>query len=206
MEDKSSTQNSEKSLRRSLIEYGLIAAVLLTVYMTGYHTQIIGTIQRGFLATGLITPSISLDYSEMRDASGADFYFADSDFKVKNLTQYEGKVVFLNIWASWCPPCIAEMPSIENLYKSFEGRDEFVFLLVSMDEDFADAENFMESRNLNLPIYHYRSRDRLVYTSDLLPTTYVITQEGKIAMEKRGMAKYDTPAFKQFLEELAIKP
>lgn len=206
MEERNSPLKTGKSVRRHLIEYGLIAAVLLTVYLTGYHTQVIGTIQRGFLATGLITPSIELDYSKMRDVSGSDFYFADHDYKVQNLTQYEGKVVFLNIWASWCPPCIAEMPSIENLYKSFEGREEFSFLLVSMDEDFSNAQNFMESRGLNLPIYHYRSRDRSVFTSNLLPTTYVITPNGKIAMEKKGMAKYDTPAFKRFLEELASNP
>lgn len=195
----------KKSLQRSLVEWGLIGVFLITLYATGYHTQIIGTMQRGLLATGLITPSLTIDFDEMLDASGSEFYFADSDFKTQNLSQFEGKVVFLNFWASWCPPCIAEMPSIENLYKSFEGRDEFAFLLVSMDENFADAQKFMDSRNLNMPIYHYRSRDRTVFTSDLLPTTYVITPNGKIAMERKGMAKYDTPAFKQFMEKLAAQ-
>lgn len=194
----------KKSVRRSIIEWIVIGAVGFTIYFTGYHTQLIGTLQRGILATGLITPSISIDYDEMRNA-GSEFYFADSDLKVQNLSHFKGKVVFLNIWASWCPPCIAEMPSIENLYKSFDGREEFKFLLISMDENYEDARQFMERRNLNLPIYHYRSRDRTVFTGNLLPTTYVITPDGKIAMEKTGMAKYDTPAFKQFLEDLTTR-
>lgn len=204
MNDRSETTDKKKSTRRSFIEWGLIAAVALTLYFTGYHTQVIGTMQRGLLATGLITPSLSIDYDDLRDAS-SEFYFADSDYRIQSLAQFEGKVVFLNIWASWCPPCIAEMPSIANLYEEYKDRDEFVFLLVSMDEDFADAERFMKSRDMDMPIYHFRNRDRSVYTSDLLPTTYVITPDGKIAMEKAGMAKYDTRAFKEFLEELAAR-
>jgi len=195
-------KGKKKGWRRSLIEWGVIAVVAVLLYTTGYHTQVIGTMQRAILATGLITPSLSLDVDEMREA-GTEFYFADKDFKTQSLANYEGKVVFLNVWASWCPPCIAEMPSIQNLYNSFEDRDEFAFILVSMDEDFSEAERFMNSRNLDMPIYHFRGRDRDIFQSDLLPTTYVITKDGLIAMEKQGMAKYDTRAFKEFLEGLA---
>ncbi|REL38745.1 TlpA family protein disulfide reductase [Rhodohalobacter sp. SW132] len=202
MANKESSEKKEKSFRRSLIEWSVIVIAALTLYLTGYHTQVIGTVQRAFLATGLITPSLSIDYDEMRDA-GTEFYFADKDHRTQSLAEHKGNVVFLNVWASWCPPCIAEMPSIANLYSTFKDREGYSFILVSMDEDFSEAERFMESRDLDLPIYHYRGRDRDIFQSDLLPTTYVITPDGKIAMEKQGMAKYDTPAFKKFLEDLA---
>lgn len=185
-----------------MVEWGLIGLIALTLYTTGYHTQVIGMAQRGLLATGLIKPAFELDVDQMRDA-GTEFYFADETFETKSLANHRGKVVFLNVWASWCAPCIAEMPSIENLYNSFRDRDEFVFILVSMDEDFSDAQRFMESRDLDMPYFHYRGRDREVFQSDLIPTTYVITPDGKIAMEKQGMAKYDTSTFMEFLEKLA---
>jgi thiol-disulfide isomerase/thioredoxin len=153
------------------------------------------------LATGLITPTLNVDESQMRDA-GTEFYFADSTFETKSIANYRGKVVFLNIWASWCPPCIAEMPSIASLSSQLKDDDDIVFLLVSMDENFEDAQQFMESRDLDMPIYHYRGKDRETYSSDLIPTTYVITPNGKIAMEKQGMAKYDSSEFVDYLMKL----
>lgn len=197
-----STDKKEKSWRRSLIEWGGLILIAAALYFTGYHTQVIGTAQRVLLETGLITPSLTIDYDQMADA-GTEFYFAGEDHQTKSIANYRGKVVFLNIWASWCPPCIAEMPSISSLYDSYRDRDDVVFLLVSMDEDFEKARDFMEARDFDMPIYHYRGRDRTVFRSDLIPSTYVITPDGKIAMEKQGMAKYDTPEFKAFLDELS---
>jgi thiol-disulfide isomerase/thioredoxin len=201
MSDKVTNSDKEKSRKRSLIEWGLLILIAGTLYATGYHTQVIGLAQRGLLATGLITPTLNVDEGNMRDA-GTEFYFADSSFETKSIANYRGKVVFLNIWASWCPPCIAEMPSIASLLSQLKDDDDIVFLLVSMDENIEDAQQFMESRNLDMPIYHYRGRDRETYSSDLIPTTYVITPGGKIAMEKQGMAKYDSPEFVEFLNKL----
>ena len=137
----------------------------------------------------------------MRDASG-EFYFADSDVKTQNIGQYRGKVVFLNIWASWCPPCIAEMPSIEGIYRQFKDDEDVKFLLVSVDENFEDAKRFVESRELDLPIYHFRGKDSDIFSGARIPTTYVLTPSGKIAMVKEGMAKYDTPEFADYINEL----
>ena len=201
MSDKNADDKKLKSRNRSLIEWGLIILIGVTLYATGYHTQVIGFAQRGLLATGLITPTLNVDESQMRDA-GTEFYFADSTFETKSIANYRGKVVFLNIWASWCPPCIAEMPSIASLSSQLKDDDDIVFLLVSMDENFEDAQQFMESRNLDMPIYHYRGKDRETYSSDLIPTTYVITPNGKIAMEKQGMAKYDSSEFVDYLMKL----
>lgn len=194
-------KKKEKNRKRTLIEWGVFILVIATLYLTGYHTQVIGLAQRGLLATGLITPSYEINEGEMRDA-GTEFYFANESFETKSIAQYRGKVVFLNIWASWCPPCIAEMPSIASLYDRMKDDNDVVFLLVSMDENFEDAKQFMASRDFTMPIYHYRGRDRETYPSDLIPTTYVITPDGRIAMEKKGMAKYDSPEFVEFLEKL----
>ena len=200
-ETKADQKSKSKSWKRSLIEWGVFILIAATLYLTGYHTQVIGTAQRGLLATGLITPSYEIDEESMRDA-GTEFYFADESFETKSIALYRGKVVFLNIWASWCPPCIAEMPSIASLYEQVKDDENIEFILVSMDEDFEKAKAFMQSRDLDMPIYHYRGRDREIYSSDLIPTTYVITPDGRIAMEKQGMAKYDSPEFVEFLEKL----
>ena len=191
----------KSSLRRNLIEWSVMGLLIVGLYATGYHTHVMGFVQRGLLATGLMTPGLETDPAEWRDA-GEGFYFADDDGVTQSLRQYRGKVIFLNIWASWCPPCIAEMPSIQALYTDMQSNEDVVFLFISVDEDFDDALKFVRSRDLDLPIYHYRGKDRDVFDSDVVPTTYVITPSGKIAMEKKGMAKYDTEKFKSFLKEL----
>lgn len=192
---------SEKNYR-SIIEWGIIIVVILVLYFTGWHTQVIGTLQRGILATGLITPSIP-DSLESAKTANPDFYFTDETGTVKSLNDFKGDVIFLNIWATWCSPCIAEMPSIHSLHNHFKDSENISFVLVSMDEDFKKAVDFMRKRDYDLPIYHYKTKAPGTYQSTVIPTTYIISQDSKIVLEKRGLAKYDTKEFKTFLKGLS---
>lgn len=193
---------------RSFIEWCVIIIVILVLYLTGWHTQVIGTLQRGILATGLITPSIP-EITINSETANLDFYFSDVSGTVQSLGDFKGDVIFLNIWATWCPPCIAEMPSIHSLYNQFKEEEQFKedenisFILVSMDEEFEKAKTFMAKREYDLPIYHYRTKVRGTYESTVIPTTYIISPDSKIVLEKRGLAKYDTEEFRTFLRELA---
>jgi len=203
--NKEKKKDNKGSLRRTLIEWGVILGVIGLLYITGWHTQVLGTMQRGLLATGLIKPNIPAETENLPEAS-REFYFADLNGSVSSLNEFEGKAVFLNIWATWCPPCIAEMPSIQALYNDVKENPNVAFVLVSMDEDFEKAKAFMEQREYDLPIYHYRTKAPGTYQSTVIPTTYVISADGKLAMEKRGLAKYDTDEFKDFLISLAPSP
>lgn len=193
-----------RSRKRSYIEWGVLIGIFVLLYATGWHTQVIGTMQRGMLATGLITPTIPGELEEFEDVS-REFYFADEDARVQSLARYEGDVIFMNVWATWCPPCIAEMPSIYSLYNRFDEDNNVTFLLVSVDEDFDKAKEFMAARDFTIPIYHFRTRAPGAYESSAIPTTYVITPDGKLAFKKEGLAKYDTPEFEQFLRDLSIR-
>ena len=193
---------TSRSRKRSYIEWGVFIGIFVLLYATGWHTQVIGTMQRGMLATGLITPNIPCELEEFEDVS-REYYFADEDARVQSLARYEGDVIFMNVWATWCPPCIAEMPSIYSLYNKFDEEDNVTFLLVSVDEDFEKAKEFMAARDFSVPIYHFRTRAPGTYESSAIPTTYVITPDGKLAFKKEGLAKYDTPEFEQFLRDLS---
>jgi len=195
-------EEKAKKRKRSLIEWGAIIGVIAFLYFTGLHTTVIGTLQKGLLATGLIKPDIPSVTDTFPDAN-RDFYMADEDGQVISLAHFEGEVVFMNIWATWCPPCIAEMPSINKLYQQFGESDNVKFVLVSMDDEFDKAKQFMEKRGFEMPIYHYRTKVPGTYESNVIPTTYVISGDGKLMMEKQGLAKYDTPEFEQFLRDLS---
>ena len=199
-------EKKKKTLKKTLIEYGIIAAVALTLYATGLHTEVIGFVQRGLLATGLITPKIETTHQNETEnevtatATPADFNLTlmDEDGNTLSLADFKGKAIFLNMWATWCPPCIAEMPNINKLYKEMGG--EIAFVMVSLDDDFETAKAFNKRKGFDLPIYTLQSRRPAMYQSTTVPTTYVISADGKLMMTHKGMSNYNTSKFKKFLK------
>ena len=115
------------------------------------------------------------------------------------LSDFKGKVVFLNLWATWCIPCVAEMPSIQSLSNGLK-EDDVVFLLIT-DEDAETVEGFLRDRQLDLPVYIYEVLPD-VFRSPGLPTTYVINRDGLIVYRDVGAAKWDGDAFRDFIRSL----
>jgi peroxiredoxin len=109
-----------------------------------------------------------------------DFSLPDLNDKIVRLSDYRGKVVFLNFWATWCKPCREEMPSMEVLYKNFE-RDGFVVLAVSIDRVTTkkDIPPFVNNMNLTFPILvdSWGQTDKR-YKLLGVPETYIIDQQG----------------------------
>ncbi len=203
-------KKKDKNRKKTLIEYGIIAAVVILLYATGLHTEVIGFIQRGILATGLMTPKIEAthnnetetDLTTASTSTPADFNLnlMDEDGKTISLAEFKGKVIFMNMWATWCPPCIAEMPNINKLHK--EVGDEIAFVMVSLDDDFETAKAFNKRKGYDLPIYTLQSNRPAMYQSSTVPTTYVISANGQLVLTHKGMANYNTSEFREFLEGL----
>lgn len=183
----------KKSYKRELIEWGVIVLVGVTLYATGWHTEVLGQLQRVVLATGIVTP----DLDEPAVPARYDFELTRADGRQVSFQEFEGKTVFLNFWATWCPPCIAEMPDIEDLYE--KTGDKVAFVMISLDEDPEKAKQFIQRKDLDLPVYFLASQLPSVYNPRSIPTTYVLSPEGRIEMTRHGMAKYDTKQFREFL-------
>ena len=124
----------------------------------------------------------------------------DMEGNTTSLAALKGKVIFLNFWATWCPPCVAEMPSIDKLHE--EMGDEVAFVMLSLDEDFEKAKAFDKRKGYGLPIYAPASNLPAMYQSSAIPTTYVIDANGNLALTHKGMADYSDPEFKKFLKGL----
>ena len=193
------------SKKKNLIEWGAIIGVIAILYFTGLHTQVIGTMQKGLLWTGLMDANPAEVNRDGPFLSEQDYRFimATADDETLTLNDMRGSVIFVNIWASWCPPCIAEMPTIEKLYSELKDHEEIRFLLLSMDEEQIRAINFMESRNFETPYMFPASQIPSALRGTVLPTTYVISKEGQVIYEKRGIADYSSPAFRNWLIELS---
>ncbi len=188
-------------LKREVIEIGVFLAIAGFIYAMGWHTEVIGTLQRGILATGIFRPDVTVDESEFVKAE-YNMPLMTIDGNQTNLNEYEGKTIFLNFWATWCPPCIAEMPNIQKLYNDFQDDEDIVFVMLSLDEDPDKARAFMERKDFTMPVYFLTGRQPGVYNSTVVPTTFVISPDGYIVTEKRGMANYNTKSFREFLKSL----
>lgn len=113
---------------------------------------------------------------EMVDAEMLDL----NDNLVK-LSDYKGKVIFLNLWATWCPPCRKEMPSMEDIYKEYKDKD-FVILAVSQGEDQSTVKEFLKDKKYIFPIFtDPRGQVSGQYGTGSIPTTYIVNKKGYIA-------------------------
>jgi len=113
-----------------------------------------------------------------------DFTFPGLDGKKVSLADYKGKVVLLNIWATWCAPCVAEMPSMEKLYQELKDED-FVLLAVSVDETGTEAvAPFMKKHKLGFPVLLDTVGDiKSLYQVTGIPESFIIGKDG-IIIEK----------------------
>jgi peroxiredoxin len=110
-----------------------------------------------------------------------------------SLRSLKGKVVFLNFWATWCPPCRQEMPSMEVLYQHFKDQG-LEFLAVDIQEEKSDVAAFMEKYGLNFPTAIDASGDiSSKYGIRSIPTTFIIDRQGIILAAAVGGRNWDTP-------------
>lgn len=192
------SDKDKRKHRKELLEWAMIVVVSLTLYFTGWHKDVIGLIQRGVLATGLIKPHVE----EVTSPRMADLNWQLSGLEgsALNLQDYKGQVVFINFWATWCPPCVAEMPDIQSLYE--EMHRDVKFVMVSLDQDPSKARQYIDRKGYTLPVYFPTASIPSFYEHTSIPTTYVIASDGTVAIQQHGMAQYNTTAFKDLLKRL----
>ncbi len=119
-----------------------------------------------------------------------------------NLSQSEGKVVLINFWATWCPPCVAEMPELQELYETYGDRVDFYFIT---NETPQKAHNFLKSKGYDFPVYIQMEPSPRALASSSLPTTFVISITGEIIMQKTGAASWNSDKVHQVLDQLLLK-
>lgn len=154
------------------------------------------------VAVGLFKAEIKKE--AVNDSSTANTEFAYSNLSGITATtaSLKGKVVFINFWASWCSPCRAEMPSLNNLYKKLKDDNRFVFLFMNEDEDKTKAMQYLNKNNFIIPLYKRSGNVPNEIFSGTLPTTIVLNKQGNIVLKHEGMAGYNTDAFIKQLKEL----
>ncbi|EMS33439.1 thiol:disulfide interchange protein [Mariniradius saccharolyticus AK6] len=133
----------------------------------------------------------------------ADFDFSgrllDKDGNQVDISQFHGKTLFINVWASWCGPCRIEMPYIQSLYDKVKERGDIEFLMVATDKDFSKSLQFVQTKEFTFPVYHaFEGLNSSMFTKTI-PVTIIVNPEGKVVYYLNGTNNFDTDHFRDFL-------
>lgn len=132
-------------------------------------------------------------------AEGNTFSFRDEKGTILSTANLKGKVVFINLWASWCPPCRREMPSIEKLSKAVD-QNKVIFVMLSLDDNFDKAKAFVKRQRLSLPIYYPAENLPAMFNVQGIPTTFIFDESGKLTQRIDGGENYDSQEYRKLLQ------
>ena len=117
-----------------------------------------------------------------------------------NLADFKGKVVFLNFWGTWCPPCRAEYPSIQKLYEAKKGKVQFV--LVAMQDEEEKVKQFLAENKYTTPVYLAKSPLAEKMLPKSFPTTFLVGQNGRILMKEDAAKDWNAEDVLQFIDSV----
>jgi thiol-disulfide isomerase/thioredoxin len=122
-----------------------------------------------------------------------------------SFARFKGKTVFLNIWATWCGPCVQEMPSIARLADEPRLKGKGIeFVCVSIDDSSEAVRQFLEGRSWKMSVFRSEKLPA-VFLTDGIPATFIIAPDGRVAASEVGSARWDTPEVIALLEKLAAE-
>jgi thiol-disulfide isomerase/thioredoxin len=147
-----------------------------------------------------------LENSGMSEPAAYNWSVLDLDDQPVSFSRFKGKTVFLNIWATWCGPCVSEMPSIARLADDPRlVKKSIEFICVSTDDSSQRVRQFIQGKDWRMK---FLRAERLpqVFMTEGIPSTFIIAPDGRIAATEIGSADWDDPHVKTFLEKLAASP
>ncbi|QJD96081.1 TlpA family protein disulfide reductase [Mucilaginibacter robiniae] len=178
----------------NVLFFGLILLVLFNPATKVFFIQSV-------MKIGLFQPDIPVDKAKADAVS--DMTFSRVNGKTISLSSLKGKVVFINFWATWCPPCRAEMPGIDQLHQQLSSQKNIVFMMIDADDFSKGAVSFMRQNHYILPLYKPSGLiPENIYTGTL-PTTAISDRKGRLIFHHEGVADYSNSNFKSYLIKIA---
>lgn len=132
-------------------------------------------------------------YQTLQPDQPINFTFVDENGKDHKISEYRGKIVIINFWATWCPPCVTEMPSLKNLADTFPKDDVAVVTLCKEMKLLDDAKKLFENQKINnLPLYFdEKGEGAALFKVKGLPSTYILDRQGHLIGKLQGGTEWD---------------
>ncbi|WP_347218048.1 TlpA disulfide reductase family protein [Chryseobacterium sp.] len=160
-------------------------------------------LMRQVASTGILNSSISEPAEKPANtAAYTGLMLNNEDGTFIDSSLLKNKVVFINFWASWCPPCRAEFPSVEKLYNKYKAHPDMVFLIINLDDNPALGKNYLKEKGFTVPFITPAANIPEALYNGSLPTTVVIDKKGEIRLHHTGVADYSKDSFYHEIETL----
>jgi thiol-disulfide isomerase/thioredoxin len=182
-----------------------VFTVLLLLFTAAvlFSARVKSWVMMGFLAIGFYNPHIPQIKPGEKLQSAPALVVQTVDGRVFDLQQQKGKVVFINFWATWCPPCLAELPSINDLYLKVKDNPNIVFLSIDADNNLPKSSLFLKNKGYLFPVYSGNLTLPSTFYSGNIPTTLVIDKKGDVVYNHVDKANYADEKFEQYLASLS---
>ncbi|QEH33891.1 Thiol-disulfide oxidoreductase ResA [Aquisphaera giovannonii] len=184
------TDASARRPDRTWLIIGLVFVAFWVVYLTFF------------------VPGRGPNLAEMAMDRPAEYRWPMEDLQGQavSLERYRGKTVFLNVWATWCPPCVREMPSIADLARRemLKGKN-IEFVCVSLDRDRDKVSDFIRGKNWPMTFLHATDVP-MAYETEGIPATFILSPAGRIVSAEVGASDWDRPDIVEFLQKTAETP
>ena len=151
-----------------------------------------------FILLLFVIACVSLSCAEI----SYDFTLQDLEGKPISLSDYKGKVVFIDFWATWCPPCRLSIPYVEKLYEQYKDNEDFVVLGINLQESKEDITKFMKKQKMNYPILLSDKKVISNYKIASIPRFFLIDRNGEIYNKYVGFAPGVEELWQKDIEKL----
>ena len=123
--------------------------------------------------------------------------------KMVDLTKEKGRLVIIHFWATWCPPCVEEVPALSKFWEKYRGRDDLVLYTVSEDKDWKTIDDFSTKNPNTLPVYRdLNSATAQRFGSSQYPETYIVNKNGRVIYRVQGAIEWSDAAIQQRIDHL----
>jgi thiol-disulfide isomerase/thioredoxin len=184
-------------MRKKINLQNLIIVVIIILLINPQTRQSLQVILHKGLS--LINQSTLIDGNKRTNITYKDWFLKSDTDTIINFKDTRGKVVFVNFWATWCPPCIAEMPSLQALYNDY--NDKVIFIFATSD-DFETVKAFKEKRNFSFNVYRPNRNIPVELETSSIPRTFVINKMGEIVIDESGAVDWNSNKVRKQLDEL----
>jgi len=188
----------QKSLFSKITD-GLFILFIVAMLIPASRTRVLTYVNR--VKSKIIQPRVKDEIKVSLSAAEYDWQLADIDGNVVNMSEFKDKVIFINFWATWCGPCIGEMPEIQKFYDKFKNNNDVVFIIASTD-DLATMKDFMSKKDYTFPVYSIQSEVPAKLEHKSIPNSFLIDKNGGVAVHTVGAANWGGSKIERTVNEL----
>ena len=173
--------------------------LLLILFVVSFFVTPLGHYSKIWLNRMFATSPKMIEKAERKQITDNDWKLKDADWNFFNFEKSKGRVIFINLWASWRLPSEAELASVQKLYDAYRGKLDFYIIT---NEERAPVEEFMQKQGFTFPVTYLIIGEKTPIDVEEVPSSYIIDKNGYIVIHENEIADWDSSVVHNLLEEL----